>query len=130
LVKYSSIYISIPSSFWGKIKALTKITMVRTALKLHSFPAVARKYSENSKKILGGDCGLTTLDRNNEITRTLDEMNENEIREIRTSHGLIILKVDKITLPRLFEYSKLDLNEKRIVFQRQLEKRIGEWSHQ
>jgi len=130
LVRYSSIYIRIPSSFWGKVKALSKVTLVRTALKIHSFPTVARRYSENSKKPLGGDCGFTTLDKDDQITKTLDEMDENEIREMRTSRGLVILKVDKIIPPHLVEYSKLDLNSKRIVFQRKLERRIEEWSHQ
>ncbi|PIP11837.1 MAG: hypothetical protein COT45_04050 [bacterium (Candidatus Stahlbacteria) CG08_land_8_20_14_0_20_40_26] len=130
LVRYSSIYVSIPSSFWGKIKAFSKVTLVRTALKLHSFPTVARRYSENSKKPLGGDCGFTTLDKDDQITKALDEMEENELREIRTSLGIIFLKVDKIIQPHLVEYGKLDLNSKRVVFQRELERRIEEWSHQ
>jgi uncharacterized lipoprotein YddW (UPF0748 family) len=130
LVRYSSIYVSIPSSFWGKIGALSKITLVRVGLKLHSFSSVARRYSENSKRILGGDCGFTTLDKNDQITRLLNEMEENEVREIRTSRGLIILKVDKIIPSHLVAYGELDLNSKRIVFQREFERRIEEWTRQ
>lgn len=126
LVRYGSIYIRIPSSFWGKVVALSKITLVRTALKLHGFSTVARRYSENSKKVLGGDCGFTTLDKNDQLTRTLDGMKENETKEIRTSLGLVILKVDKIIPPRLIEYGKLDINSKRIVFQRKLRGRLEE----